>query len=153
MCMGKCGLKLTVQVTNLWVLHMQETLFVLVVDNSEEVSAAAQELLEYSFASRKDQLERDVAEIFCRFVRLLLLDSMLVLLRPTRLSFQKGTCMLQPNNLFISRLIDTLPKVVFGSEEFLAITQARQLLVIIHYSGPQFVVDHLLHSPVCFSFS
>lgn len=60
--------------------------------------------------------------------------------------------MLQPNNHFITRLIDKLPKVVFGSEEFLAITLARQLLVIIHYSGPQFVVDHLLHSPVCFSF-
>lgn len=47
---------------------MQETLFVLVVDDSEEVSAAAQEFLEYSFASGKDQLEHDVAEIFCRYL-------------------------------------------------------------------------------------
>lgn len=71
MCMGKCGLELTVQVQTFWVLHMQETLCILVVDDSEEVSAAAQEFLEYSFASRKDQLEHDVAEIFCRFVLLL----------------------------------------------------------------------------------
>lgn len=47
---------------------MQETLFVLVADDSEEVSAAAQEFLECSFASGKDQLEHDVAEIFCRFL-------------------------------------------------------------------------------------
>lgn len=77
---------------------------------------------------------------------------MLDLLRPTRLSFLKGISMSQLNDFFFllsTRLIDKLPRVVFGSEEFLAITLARQLLVIIYYSGPQFVVDHLLHSPVC----
>lgn len=53
---------------------MQETLCVLVVDDSEEVSAAAQEFLEYSFSSGKHQLEHDLAEIFHRFVCLLFLD-------------------------------------------------------------------------------
>ncbi|PON90723.1 Coatomer beta subunit [Trema orientale] len=47
-----------------------------------------------------------------------------------------------------SRLIDRLPKVVLGNEESLAILQAQQLLVIIYYSGPQFLVDRLLQSPV-----
>ncbi|KAK9937473.1 hypothetical protein M0R45_014259 [Rubus argutus] len=47
-----------------------------------------------------------------------------------------------------SRLIDKLPKVVLGSEESLALSHAQQLLVIMYYSGPQFVVDHILQSPV-----
>ena len=38
--------------------------------------------------------------------------------------------------------------MVFGSEESQAISQAQQLLVIIYYSGPQFLVEHLLQSPV-----
>ncbi|GMN56495.1 hypothetical protein TIFTF001_025616 [Ficus carica] len=93
-------------------LMLLECLCTLVVDDAEEVSAAAQEFLEHSFSSvGKKQLARDVAEIF-------------------------------------SRLIDKLPKVVLGSEESLAISQAQQLLVIIYYSGPQFLVDHLLQSPV-----
>ncbi|XP_060670317.1 uncharacterized protein LOC107403735 [Ziziphus jujuba] len=92
-------------------LMLLETLCVLVVDDSEEVSAAAQEFLEYSFSSGKHQLEHDLAEIF-------------------------------------HRLIDKLPKVVLGSEDVLAISHARQLLVIIYYSGPQFVVEQLLQSPV-----
>ncbi|XP_004295659.1 PREDICTED: uncharacterized protein LOC101290940 [Fragaria vesca subsp. vesca] len=47
-----------------------------------------------------------------------------------------------------SRLIDKLPKVVLGSEESVALSHAQQLLVIMYYSGPQFVVDHILQSPV-----
>lgn len=57
------------------------------------------------------------------------------------------------NNVSITRLIDKLPKVVLGSEDVLAISHARQLLVIIYYSGPQFVVEQLLQSPVCLSLS
>lgn len=38
--------------------------------------------------------------------------------------------------------------MVLESEEAQAISQAQQLLVIIYYSGPQFLVDHLLQSPV-----
>lgn len=40
--------------------------------------------------------------------------------------------------------------MVLGSEESLALSHAQQLLVIMYYSGPQFVVDHILQSPVCF---
>ena len=47
---------------------MQECLCALVVDDSEEVSAAAQEFLEISFSSiGKNYLEDDVAQIFSRF--------------------------------------------------------------------------------------
>jgi len=48
-----------------------------------------------------------------------------------------------------TRLIEKLPKVVLGREESLALSHAQQLLVVIYYSGPQLVVDHLLHSAVC----
>ncbi|XP_024019137.1 uncharacterized protein LOC21399286 isoform X2 [Morus notabilis] len=93
-------------------LMLLECVCALVVDESEEVSAAAQEFLEHSFSSiGNKQLEQDVADIF-------------------------------------NRLIDRLPKVVLGSEESLAISQAQQLLVIIYYSGPHFLVDRLLQSPV-----
>ncbi|XP_062012029.1 uncharacterized protein LOC133728620 [Rosa rugosa] len=89
-----------------------ECLCVLVIDDSEEVSAGAQEFLENLFSLvGKYQLEQDVAQIF-------------------------------------SRLIDKLPKVVLGSEESVALSHAQQLLVIMYYSGPQFVVDHILQSPV-----
>lgn len=48
---------------------MQECLCVLVCDDSEDVSAAAQESLEYLFSSSdKHVIEHDVAEIFNRFV-------------------------------------------------------------------------------------
>ena len=42
--------------------------------------------------------------------------------------------------------------MVLGNEESLAILQAQQLLVVMYYFGPQFLVDHLLQSPVCASF-
>lgn len=45
-----------------------------------------------------------------------------------------------------------LPKVVLGSDESLALSQAQKLLVIIYYSGPQFMLDQL-QSPVCDCFS
>ncbi|PQM36091.1 hypothetical protein Pyn_20950 [Prunus yedoensis var. nudiflora] len=48
---------------------------------------------------------------------------------------------------YVTRLIDKLPKVVLGSEESLALSHGQQLLVIMYYSGPQFVVDHILQSP------
>ena len=51
----------------------------------------------------------------------------------------------------MARLVNRLPKVVLGNEDSLAISQAQQLLVIIYYSGPEFLVDHLLQSPVCAS--
>ncbi|KAA8527184.1 hypothetical protein F0562_008587 [Nyssa sinensis] len=47
-----------------------------------------------------------------------------------------------------SRLIEKLPKVVLGSEESVALSHAQKLLVVIYFSGPQLVADHLLQSPV-----
>lgn len=50
--------------------------------------------------------------------------------------------------MFSDSLIENLPKVVFGSEESVVITNARQLLVLIYYSGPKLVADHFLRSMV-----
>ncbi|KAM7264970.1 hypothetical protein ACFE04_002653 [Oxalis oulophora] len=46
-----------------------------------------------------------------------------------------------------SRLIEKIPKVVLRSEESLAFSHTQQLLVVIYFSGPKFMVDHL-RSPV-----
>ncbi|GAV64137.1 hypothetical protein CFOL_v3_07655, partial [Cephalotus follicularis] len=46
-----------------------------------------------------------------------------------------------------SRLIAKLPTVVLGNEESLALSHAQKLLVVMYYSGPQFVMDHI-QSPV-----
>jgi len=48
-----------------------------------------------------------------------------------------------------SRLLEKLPKTILGSEEFLALAHAQQMLAVMYYSGPQLVIDQLLHSPVC----
>ncbi|XP_022028698.1 uncharacterized protein LOC110929817 isoform X1 [Helianthus annuus] len=45
-----------------------------------------------------------------------------------------------------NRLFEKLPEVVVGGEQSLA--HSQKLLVLIYYSGPQLVRDHLLHSPV-----
>ncbi|KAL8195828.1 hypothetical protein R6Q57_025581 [Mikania cordata] len=45
-----------------------------------------------------------------------------------------------------NRLFEKLPEVVIGGEKSLA--HSQKLLVLIYYSGPQLVRDHLLHSPV-----
>ncbi|KAK1588226.1 hypothetical protein Q3G72_021127 [Acer saccharum] len=92
-------------------LMLLECLCVLVVDNHGEISAAAQEFLEYLLSSSgKQHVKLDVSDIF-------------------------------------SRLIEKLPKVVLGSEETLAHSHAQQLLVVIYFSGPQFMLDQL-QSPV-----
>lgn len=39
--------------------------------------------------------------------------------------------------------------MVLGSEDSLAVSEVQKLLVVIYFSGPQLVVDHLLQSPVC----
>lgn len=39
--------------------------------------------------------------------------------------------------------------MVLGSEESHAVSEVQKLLVVIYFSGPQLVVDHLLQSPVC----
>ncbi|KAL1088800.1 hypothetical protein V6Z11_D08G276000 [Gossypium hirsutum] len=88
-----------------------ECLCALVVDDSEEISAAAQDFMEYLFsASGKHHVEHDIAAIF-------------------------------------SRLIEKLPKTVLGSDESLALSHVQQLLTVIYYSGPQFLLRHL-QSPV-----
>ncbi|KAI3755976.1 hypothetical protein L1987_55787 [Smallanthus sonchifolius] len=45
-----------------------------------------------------------------------------------------------------NRLFEKLPEVVVGGEQSLA--HSQKLLVLVYYSGPQLVRDHLLHSPV-----
>ncbi|KAI5582126.1 hypothetical protein BDE02_07G065100 [Populus trichocarpa] len=88
-----------------------ECLFVLVVDECGDISAPAQEFLEYLLSSSsKHNVQSDVAELF-------------------------------------SRLVEKLPKVVFGNDESHALSHAQQLLVVIYYSGPKFLMDHL-QSPV-----
>ncbi|KAL5813264.1 hypothetical protein ACOSQ3_028214 [Xanthoceras sorbifolium] len=92
-------------------LMLLECLCVLVVDDHEEISAGAQEFLEYLLLfSGMQHVKLDVSDIF-------------------------------------SRLIEKLPKVVLGSEETLALSHAQQLLVVIYFSGPQFMLDQL-QSPV-----
>ncbi|XP_065863276.1 uncharacterized protein [Euphorbia lathyris] len=89
-------------------LMLLECLFLLVVDDSEEVSSRAQHFLEFLFSSSgKHRVQHDIAEIF-------------------------------------TRLIEKLPKVMLCNEESLALSHAQQLLVVIYYSGPQFVLDQLL---------
>ncbi|GFZ05787.1 ARM repeat superfamily protein [Actinidia rufa] len=91
---------------------LHECLCVLVCDDSQEVSSAAQVFLGYLFSSgRKHHIQYDFDEIF-------------------------------------SRLIAKIPKVVLGSEESLAVSEVQKLLVVIYFSGPQLVADHLLQSPV-----
>lgn len=92
-------------------LMFMECLCVLVVDDTEEIAAAAQEFMEYLLSStRKHHIEDDIAEIF-------------------------------------SRLIEKLPKMVLGSDESLALSHAQQLLAVIYYSGPLFLLNRL-QSPV-----
>uniref|UniRef100_A0A164X4Z9 Uncharacterized protein n=1 Tax=Daucus carota subsp. sativus TaxID=79200 RepID=A0A164X4Z9_DAUCS len=89
----------------------KECSFVLVCDDFEEVSEAAQVFLGNQFSSRgKHDIKHDVAQIF-------------------------------------SRLTKKLPNMVLGSEEALAISHAQKLLVLIYFSGPSLVKDHLLQSP------
>ncbi|CAI0555532.1 unnamed protein product [Linum tenue] len=89
-------------------LMLLECLFVLVVDDSEDIAAASQEFLHLLFSTPcgKHSLKTDIAQIF-------------------------------------ARLIDKLPKVVLGGEESAALFHAQQLLVVIYYSGPEFMLDHL----------
>ncbi|KAK2972025.1 hypothetical protein RJ640_005045 [Escallonia rubra] len=93
-------------------LMLLECLFILVCDDSEEVSGAAQVFLRYLFlSSGKHHIKLDVADIF-------------------------------------SSLIERIPKVVLGGEESVALSHAQKLLVVVYFSGPQLVKDHLLQSPV-----
>lgn len=56
-------------------LIMQECLCVMVVEDNEEISAAAQKFLEYLFLySGKHYVKHDVSDIFGRFVLYLRLD-------------------------------------------------------------------------------
>ncbi|KAF8049687.1 hypothetical protein N665_2149s0008 [Sinapis alba] len=92
-------------------LVMLECVCTLVVDDSNEVSVAAQETLDHLFSERsKYHVESDITKIF-------------------------------------SRLLERLPKVVLGNEELPALSVVKQLLVVIYYSGPQFLADHL-QSPI-----
>ncbi|XVE62997.1 hypothetical protein DITRI_Ditri06bG0164600 [Diplodiscus trichospermus] len=92
-------------------LMFLECLCVLVVDDFEEISVAAQAFMEYLFSgSGKHHVENDVAAIF-------------------------------------SRLIEKFPKTMLGTDESLALSHAQQLLTVIYYSGPRFLLHHL-QSPV-----
>lgn len=47
-----------------------------------------------------------------------------------------------------SRLIESLPRAVFGNEETTAISHAKKLLTLVYYAGPELVVEHLLSSSI-----
>lgn len=44
--------------------------------------------------------------------------------------------------------MDKLPRLVLRSDETVAVSHAQRLLAVMHYAGPQLLVDHLLRSPV-----
>lgn len=70
----------------LWLPFMQECLCALVVDDSVEVSAGAQEFLENLFSSIEDnQLEHDVAQMFSRLGLHLIVDKIVVVVGPALL--------------------------------------------------------------------
>ncbi|KAI3997508.1 hypothetical protein MKX01_008115 [Papaver californicum] len=92
-------------------LMLLECLFVLVCDDSDEVSVVAQESIEcFLMLGEKELIEGEIAEI-------------------------------------INRIIEKLPKVVLGSEEPIALSNAHRLLAVMYYAGPQLLVDHFLRSP------
>ncbi|XP_026447090.1 uncharacterized protein LOC113347626 isoform X2 [Papaver somniferum] len=93
-------------------LMLLECLFVLVCDDSDEVSVVAQESIDcFLMLGEKELIEGEIAEI-------------------------------------INRMIEKLPKVVLGSEEPIALSNAERLLAVMYYAGPQLLVDHFLRSPV-----
>lgn len=71
------------KLTYVLLLLMQECLCALVIDDSEEVSAGAQESLRNLFTLiGENQLGHDVAQIFTRFVLHLILDKILGVVGP-----------------------------------------------------------------------
>lgn len=122
---------------------MQECICTLVVDDYDEVSIAAQELLDHLFSERgKHHVESDIIKIFSRHCCYCLF-----------LSFFPSSVLWSVNIYFLlclvnDRLLERLPKVVLRNEEVPALSVAKQLLVVTYYSGPRFLADHL-QSPVC----
>ncbi|CAI0450425.1 unnamed protein product [Linum tenue] len=70
------------------------------------------------------------------------------LFQKSRFGFVDQQLQLDTGSHFFCRLIEKLPKVVLGGKELAALFHAQQLLAVIYYSGPRFMLDHL-QNPMC----
>lgn len=109
----------------------------LACDDSVTISDAARDSLESLFSGESFLMEQEISDIFTRCVCLIVLLKI------------KGCVERSFFIYFVEyRLVEKLPKVVLGSDETAAVSHARKLLALLFYAGPDFLVKHLISSPV-----
>lgn len=121
-----------------WLL-LQECLFVLICDDSEEVSSDAKAFFRLVLSSgENDQLEHDTTEIFSR-------SFLLRKMNVVTLSWKSYNIVAMQ---FICRLVEKLPQVMLSNEESLSLLHTRKLLAVTYFCSPRLISDYLLLSPV-----